>query len=168
MKFFRKTSVAVLLTALVVVLCCVWGYTRAYTSVQQQEETPEPAGGGEQLKLFPAAVSGRCQALRPGHHRHPGPQRPGAEQHLRHHAGPAHGQLPQRPGHRDLRQGLLCRAKAGPDGHASGHRGEQPRLVPGLRPRPALLTPTGTKPWRPWCGRIWTTPFSTVRATRAS
>ena len=39
MKFFRKTSVAVLLTALVVVLCCVWGYTRAYTSVQQQEET---------------------------------------------------------------------------------------------------------------------------------
>ena len=62
MKFFRKTSVAVLLTALVVVLCCVWGYTRAYTSVQQQEET-QSQRAGEQLKLFPAAVSGRCQAL---------------------------------------------------------------------------------------------------------
>ena len=45
MKFFRKTSVAVLLTALVVVLCCVWGYTRAYTSVQQQEETQSQRAG---------------------------------------------------------------------------------------------------------------------------
>ena len=29
MKFFRKTSVAVLLTLLVIALCCVIGYTRA-------------------------------------------------------------------------------------------------------------------------------------------
>ena len=49
MKFFRKTSVAVLLTALVVVLCCVWGYTRAYTSVQQQEETQSQRAGENNL-----------------------------------------------------------------------------------------------------------------------
>ena len=30
MKFFKKTSVAILLTALLVALCCVWGYSRAY------------------------------------------------------------------------------------------------------------------------------------------
>ena len=29
MKFFKKTSVAILLTALLVALCCVWGYSRA-------------------------------------------------------------------------------------------------------------------------------------------
>ncbi|MFR6379771.1 MAG: TPM domain-containing protein [Evtepia sp.] len=52
MKFFRKTSVAVLLTALVVVLCCVWGYTRAYTSVQQQEETQSQRAGENNLNYF--------------------------------------------------------------------------------------------------------------------
>ena len=52
MKFFRKTSGAVLLTALVVVLCCVWGYTRAYTSVQQQEETQSQRAGENNLNYF--------------------------------------------------------------------------------------------------------------------
>ena len=52
MKFFRKTPVAVLLTALVVVLCCVWGYTRAYTSVQQQEETQSQRAGENNLNYF--------------------------------------------------------------------------------------------------------------------
>ena len=52
MKFFRKTSVAVLLTALVAVLCCVWGYTRAYTSVQQQEETQSQRAGENNLNYF--------------------------------------------------------------------------------------------------------------------
>ena len=28
MKFFKKTSVAITLTVLIVALCCVWGYTR--------------------------------------------------------------------------------------------------------------------------------------------
>lgn len=52
MKFFRKTPVAVFLTALVVVLCCVWGYTRAYTSVQQQEETQSQRAGENNLNYF--------------------------------------------------------------------------------------------------------------------
>ena len=52
MKFFRKTPVAVILTALVVVLCCVWGYTRAYTSVQQQEETQSQRAGENNLNYF--------------------------------------------------------------------------------------------------------------------
>lgn len=30
MRFFQKTSVAVLITVLVVALCCVWGYSRVY------------------------------------------------------------------------------------------------------------------------------------------
>ena len=32
MNFFRKTPVAVILTLLLVALCCVWGYTRVYLS----------------------------------------------------------------------------------------------------------------------------------------
>ena len=35
MKFFRKTSVAVLLTLLVIALCCVIGYTRAAPNTPQ-------------------------------------------------------------------------------------------------------------------------------------
>lgn len=38
MKFFKKTSVAVVLTLLLVALCCVWGYTRVYV-VNQSPET---------------------------------------------------------------------------------------------------------------------------------
>ena len=30
MKFFKQTSVAIVITLLVVALCCVWGYSRAY------------------------------------------------------------------------------------------------------------------------------------------
>lgn len=39
MKFFKKTSVAITLTVLIVALCCVWGYTKAYLSSQATEET---------------------------------------------------------------------------------------------------------------------------------
>lgn len=39
MSFFKKTSVAVILTVLIVALCCVWGYTRAYLSNQGDTET---------------------------------------------------------------------------------------------------------------------------------
>lgn len=42
MNFFKKTSVAVTLTVLLVALCCVWGYTRAYLSNQ-----PEPESSGQ-------------------------------------------------------------------------------------------------------------------------
>ncbi len=35
MKFFKKTSVAVVISLLVVALCCVWGYTRAYDTSDQ-------------------------------------------------------------------------------------------------------------------------------------
>ena len=49
MKFFKKTSVAILLTALLVALCCVWGYSRAYEAshsdpdsvVQSRGERPQ-------------------------------------------------------------------------------------------------------------------------------
>lgn len=35
MNFFKKTSVAVVIALLVVALCCVWGYTRAYDTSDQ-------------------------------------------------------------------------------------------------------------------------------------
>ncbi len=41
-EFFQKTSVAVTLTVLLVALCCVLGYTRAYLSNQ-----PEPESSGQ-------------------------------------------------------------------------------------------------------------------------
>ena len=39
MKFFKKTSVAILLTALLVVLCCVWGYSRAYEATHSDPDS---------------------------------------------------------------------------------------------------------------------------------
>ena len=45
MKFFRKTSVAVLLTLLVIALCCVIGYTRAAPNTPPGHlRCPRPAG----------------------------------------------------------------------------------------------------------------------------
>lgn len=41
MKFFRKTSVAIVLTLLIVALCCVWGYTRVYVDPAPQIDTVE-------------------------------------------------------------------------------------------------------------------------------
>lgn len=41
MKFFRKTSVAVVLTLLIIALCCVWGYTRVYVDPVPQIDTVE-------------------------------------------------------------------------------------------------------------------------------
>ena len=39
MKFFKKTSVAILLTALLVALCCVWGYSRAYEASHSDSDS---------------------------------------------------------------------------------------------------------------------------------
>lgn len=41
MKFFKKTSVAIVLTLLIVALCCVWGYTRVYVDPVPQIDTTE-------------------------------------------------------------------------------------------------------------------------------
>ena len=53
MKFFRKTSVAVLLTLLVIALCCVIGYTRAAPTPPGHLRCPRPAGRRERIKLLP-------------------------------------------------------------------------------------------------------------------
>lgn len=47
MKFFRKTSVAILLTLLVVALCCVLGYTRAGGGQSTGVSTPPAQQAGE-------------------------------------------------------------------------------------------------------------------------
>lgn len=47
MKFFQKTSVAVLITALLVALCCVWGYSRVY-DFSAVMSNPEPTQRDEQ------------------------------------------------------------------------------------------------------------------------
>ena len=47
MKFFQKTSVAVLLTLLVVALCCVLGYTRAGAGHGQGVSAPPAQQAGE-------------------------------------------------------------------------------------------------------------------------
>ncbi len=47
MKFFRKTSVAILLAVLIVALCCVWGYSRVYDAQPPQgagDNTHQSAG----------------------------------------------------------------------------------------------------------------------------
>ena len=48
MKFFKKTSVAILLTALLVALCCVWGYQ----PLRPRLGGAEPAGRGERPQLL--------------------------------------------------------------------------------------------------------------------
>ena len=53
MKFFKKPSVAILLTVLLVALCCVWGYSRAYADSQAaQEDTLSPPAGENNLNYF--------------------------------------------------------------------------------------------------------------------
>ncbi len=53
MKFFKKTSVAITLTLLIVALCCVWGYTRVYV-VDAVPETSgaERAAGESNLNYY--------------------------------------------------------------------------------------------------------------------
>lgn len=53
MRFFKKPSVAILLTVLLVALCCVWGYSRAYADSQAaQEDTLSPPAGENNLNYF--------------------------------------------------------------------------------------------------------------------
>lgn len=47
MKFFRKTSVAILLAVLIVALCCVWGYSRVYDDLPQGGENTTHQSAGE-------------------------------------------------------------------------------------------------------------------------
>lgn len=47
MKFFKKPSVAILLTVLLVALCCVWGYSRAYESTASSHEGELSLRAGE-------------------------------------------------------------------------------------------------------------------------
>ncbi len=47
MKFFKKPSVAILLTVLLVALCCVWGYSRAYESSEAAHEGEISLRAGE-------------------------------------------------------------------------------------------------------------------------
>ena len=47
MKFFKKPSVAILLTVLLVALCCVWGYSRAYESSTAAHEGEITLRAGE-------------------------------------------------------------------------------------------------------------------------
>ena len=47
MKFFKKPSVAILLTVLLVALCCVWGYSRAYESNEASHEGEISLRAGE-------------------------------------------------------------------------------------------------------------------------
>ena len=53
MKFFRKTSVAVLFTLLVIALCCVIGYTGPPPTPPGHLRCPRPAGRRERIKLLP-------------------------------------------------------------------------------------------------------------------
>ncbi len=54
MKFFRKPSVAILLTVLLVALCCVFGYSRAYESNQSNHNENEQTllAGENSLNYF--------------------------------------------------------------------------------------------------------------------
>ena len=53
MKFFRKTSVAVLLTLLVIALCCVIGYTRAAPNTPQDiSDAPAQQAGESGLNYY--------------------------------------------------------------------------------------------------------------------
>lgn len=54
MKFFRKPSVAILLTFLLVALCCVFGYSRAYESSQSNRNENEQTllAGENSLNYF--------------------------------------------------------------------------------------------------------------------
>lgn len=54
MKFFKKTSVAILITALLVALCCVWGYARAYESAHahQLDANQSMRAGENSLNYF--------------------------------------------------------------------------------------------------------------------
>lgn len=47
MKFFQKKSVAIVLTLLLVALCCVWGYSRVYSNIHPHTEIEEPQRSGE-------------------------------------------------------------------------------------------------------------------------
>lgn len=47
MKFFRKTSVAILLSVLIVALCCVWGYSRVYDAEMQENGDGTHQSAGE-------------------------------------------------------------------------------------------------------------------------
>lgn len=47
MKFFQKKSVAIVLTLLLVALCCVWGYARVYANAHPQAEGEESQRYGE-------------------------------------------------------------------------------------------------------------------------
>lgn len=59
MKFFKKTSVAVLVTVLVVALCCVWGYTRVYeeTSSVTTHYQPDRNSGQSNLNYYLGWIS---------------------------------------------------------------------------------------------------------------
>lgn len=57
MRFFQKTSVAVLITVLVVALCCVWGYSRVYDfsavmSTQEPTHRDEQQAGTSNLNYY--------------------------------------------------------------------------------------------------------------------
>ena len=53
MKFFRKTSVAVLLTLLIIALCCVIGYTRAAPNTPQDiSDAPAQQAGESGLNYY--------------------------------------------------------------------------------------------------------------------
>ena len=52
MKFFKKTSVAVVLTVLIVALCCVWGYTRVYVDTAPESSGAERAAGESNLNYY--------------------------------------------------------------------------------------------------------------------
>ncbi|MDO4517490.1 MAG: TPM domain-containing protein [Bacillota bacterium] len=52
MKFFKKTSVAVTLTVLIVALCCVWGYTRVYVDAVPASAGSERTAGESNLNYY--------------------------------------------------------------------------------------------------------------------
>lgn len=52
MKFFKKTSVAITLTVLIVALCCVWGYTRVYVDAIPETSGAERTAGESNLNYY--------------------------------------------------------------------------------------------------------------------
>lgn len=52
MRFFKKTSVAVVLTILIAALCCVWGYTRVYVDTVPESSGAERAAGESNLNYY--------------------------------------------------------------------------------------------------------------------
>lgn len=52
MKFFKKTSVAITLTILIVALCCVWGYTRVYVDAVPETGGAERTAGESNLNYY--------------------------------------------------------------------------------------------------------------------